>query len=131
MFHQPRLFFWSLFGEYEMVFCIQCGKQITEEDYYCQYCGYVNTSNGAQLSSERSLIDKLRVTTDRTLKKSFEVGVKTSEELLDLSKKGVKKVKKAVSSETDPLTIARIRYAKGEISQHEYEEMKKVLQVAR
>lgn len=84
----------------------------------------------AQLNSESSLIDKLRVSTDRTLKKSLEVGVQTSEELLDLSKKGVKKVKKAVSSENDPLTIARIRYAKGEISQQEHEEMKKILQVA-
>ena len=68
---------------------------------------------------------RARVTTDRTLKKSYEVGVKTSEELLDLSKKGVTKVKKAVSSETDPLTIARIRYAKGEISQQDMKKWKK------
>lgn len=112
-----------------MVFCIQCGKQLAGEDYYCHHCGYVNTIKGAQSHSQGRLIDKIRSTTDRTLKKGLEVSIKTSEELLDLSKKSVKKVKDAVSPETDPLTIAKIRYARGEITQLEYEEMKKELQV--
>ena len=38
-------------------------------------------------------------------------------------------VKDAVDPEDDPLKIVQIRYAKGEISRDEYEEMKKALRV--
>jgi hypothetical protein len=113
-----------------MVFCIHCGTQINEDDHYCNRCGKVKTTNsGSTPHSQSGLLHKLKTSTDKAIKKGLEVGVQTSEELIDLSKKGVKKVKDAVEPETDPLTIARIRYARGEITQLEYEEMKKVLQV--
>ena len=109
-----------------MAFCIQCRKQIAEEDYYCNHCGYVNTIKSTQLDSQGGLTNKLWTTTDRTLKKGLEVSIKTSE-LLDLSKK--REVRDAVRPETDPLKIAKVRYARGEVPQLEYEEMKKELQV--
>jgi hypothetical protein len=113
-----------------MVFCIKCGTHIADEDQYCHHCGYVKTTQrGSTPHSQRGLIHTLKTRTDKAIKKGLEVGVQTSEELLDLSKKGVKKVKDAVDPETDPLTIVKIRYAKGESTQDEYEALTQALQV--
>lgn len=109
-----------------MVFCIHCGTQCSDDDCYCNKCGKVQTASPPR---SQGLLNKLKISTDKAIKKGLEVGVQTSEELIDLSKKGVKKVKDAVEPETDPLTIVQIRYAKGEITHDEYEEMKKALLV--
>ena len=113
-----------------MVFCIHCGTQCSDDDHYCNKCGKVITAKSRTTShSQGGLLNKLKTSTDKAIKKGLEVGVQTSEELIDLSKKGVKKVKDAVEPETDPLTIVQIRYAKGEITHDEYEEKKKALLV--
>ena len=109
-----------------MVFCIHCGTHLNDGDCYCNRCGKVKT---ASPSRSQGLLKKLKTSTNKAIKKGLEVGVQTSEELVDLSKKGVKKVKDAVDPEDDPLKIIHIRYAKGEISRDEYEEMKKALLV--
>lgn len=109
-----------------MVFCIHCGTQLNDDDCYCNKCGKVKTRSP---SRSQGLLNKLRTSTNNAIKKGLEVGVQTSEELVDLSKKGVNKVKEAVDPEDDPLKIIHVRYAKGEISRDEYEEMKKALLV--
>ena len=109
-----------------MVFCIHCGTQFTDDDRYCNKCGKIKTASPPRAPG---VLKKLKTGTDKAIKKGLEVGVQTGEELLDLSKKGAKKVKDAVDPKDDPLKIVQIRYAKGEITRDEYEEMKKALLV--
>jgi hypothetical protein len=60
--------------------------------------------------------------------KGFELGLKAGQKGVELGKKGVKKVKDVVADKEDPFEILKVRYAKGEITKSEYEEMKKTLE---
>jgi hypothetical protein len=59
--------------------------------------------------------------------KTIEIGKDVGEKGVDATKKGVKKVRAALSKDEDPLTILKIRYAKGEITKAEYEDMKAMI----
>ena len=87
------------------------------------------------------LFKKVKETTEKSIKKSVEVGKKAGEKTIELSKdvgekgvevgkKGIQKVRETVNNDEDPLKILKIRFAKGELSKSEYEEMKKVLEAA-
>jgi hypothetical protein len=62
--------------------------------------------------------------------KGLEVGLKAGQKSVELGKKGINKVKDAVTDKDDPFEILKIRYAKGEITKTEYEEMKKTLEAS-
>jgi hypothetical protein len=59
--------------------------------------------------------------------KGLDVGKKAGEKGIEFGKKGVQKVRDAGNDENDPLHILNIRYAKGEITKKQYEEMKQTL----
>ena len=84
------------------------------------------------------LFKKLKTSTENTVKKSvnvgktagektIEIGKDVGEKGVDATKKGVKKVRAALNEEEDPLKILNIRYAKGEITKAEYEDMKAMI----
>jgi hypothetical protein len=81
---------------------------------------------------------KLKTSTEKTVKKSvnigktagektIEIGKDVGEKGVDVTKKGVQKVRAAFSEDEDPLKILKIRYAKGEITKTEYVEMKAMI----
>jgi hypothetical protein len=109
-----------------MTFCSVCGTQTAADDNYCARCGDdVNLNTPSAKST--SLLHKLKTTTDQTVKKGLEVGKKASDEIVDIGKKGVNKVRVAVSDDEDPLKILKIRFVKGEITKAEYEDMKAMI----
>jgi hypothetical protein len=60
--------------------------------------------------------------------KGLELGLKAGQKGVELGKKGITKVKDAVTDKEDPFEILKLRYAKGEITKAEYLEMKHTLE---
>lgn len=59
--------------------------------------------------------------------KTLELGKNVGEKGIEVGKQGVKKVQTVVKDNDDPLTILKIRFAKGKITKEEYAEMKALL----